>query len=225
MVVDGDGARCVLGDDPERPAQPFVDDRTREGYDAVVNLNADAGARRPVELVELCLDGGLDLGVRMWAGRPRRRGQQSLEQIGARNHPNEGFPAQHRQALDAAADHPVHSLAELRVFPNRLDVAGHDFADLAAVLMGVSFGASPAAEQKFKPAWSLVLSSELAAAKKVAFAQNAAQSMTGVEDEQSAHPRTQHRLDGLGDARALGHADYAIGHYVANLHVSVLAWV
>ena len=66
--MDGDAAGRVLGDHLERAAQPFVDDRAREGDGAVLNLDADARAWRPFELVELRQDRRPDLGVRMWAG-------------------------------------------------------------------------------------------------------------------------------------------------------------
>ena len=155
--------------------------------------------------------------------RRGRRGQQALEEIGARDDADERFAPQHRQPLDAATDHPIHRLAELRIFGDRLDVAGHHFAGLAAVLMGVSLREPAAADEKLEPVRALGLASELAAAKEVALAQDPAQRVVGVEHDQRAHPRAQHRLDRFGDARAFGHADHAIGHYVANLHVSVLA--
>src|SRR5580692_1973761 len=115
-------------------------------------------------------------------------------------------------------NHPIHRLAELRVFRNGLDVAGHDFAGLAAMLMGVSAREPTAADEKLKPVRALGLASEFAPAKEVALAQNPAESVVGVEHDQRAHPRTQHRLDRFGNARAFRHADHAIGHYVANLH-------
>ena len=74
VVVDGDAARRVLGDDLEPVAQPFVGDRAVEGDDAILNLDPHARARRPAELVELGLDGGLDLGVGMVGVRVRRAG-------------------------------------------------------------------------------------------------------------------------------------------------------
>ena len=67
VVVDGDAAGRVLGDDLERPAQSFVDDRAGKGDDAVLNLDAHARARRPFELVDLRQDRGFDFSVRMRA--------------------------------------------------------------------------------------------------------------------------------------------------------------
>ena len=150
--------------------------------------------------------------------RARRRGQEPLEQVGARDDADDGLSPQHRQPLDAMADHPIDRLAELRVLGDRLDVAGHHLADLAPVLMRVGLGEPSAAEQEFEPMGALALASKLAAAKKVAFAQDPDQRVVGVEDEQRAHPRSQHRLDRLREARVLGHADHAIGHHVPNPH-------
>ena len=152
--------------------------------------------------------------------------KQALQEIGARDDSDERLAPQHRQPLDVVADHPVHRLAEFRILSDRLDIAGHHFASLRAVLMGVSVREPAAANEKLEPVRSLLgLASELAAAKQVALAQDPAQRMVGVEHDQRAHPRTQHRLDRFGDARAFRHADHAIGHNVANLHVSVLAGV
>ena len=121
-------------------------------------------------------------------------------------------------AFDATANHPIHRLAELGALLNRLDVAGHHFPDLSPVLMHIGLGEPPAAEQEFEPAGTFALTSELVTAKEVALAQDSAQLMLGVEDEQRAHPRTQHRLDRVADARILSDADHAMGHYVPNLH-------
>src|SRR3984957_894965 len=115
-------------------------------------------------------------------------------------------------------DYVTTSLAELRVFRDGLDFARHHFAGLATVLVGVSVREPAAADEKLEPVWALGLASEFAAAKEVALAQDPAQSVVGVEHDQRAHPRTQHRFDRFGDACAFRHADHAIGHYVANLH-------
>src|SRR6202042_2773996 len=101
------------------------------------------------------------------------------------------------------------------------DVAGHGFSRLGRVLMRIALCEAPAADEKLEPVRTPGLTSELATAKQVALAQDPAQRVVGVEHEQCAHARTQHRLDRLDDARALGHADHAISHYVANLHVSL----
>ena len=79
------------------------------------------------------------------------------------------------------------SLSSARLV-NRLDVAGHHFPDLAPILVRVSLGEPPAAEQKVEPAGTLVLASKLAAAKEVALAQNPAQLVVGVEDERARSP-------------------------------------
>src|ERR1700722_3046204 len=122
-------------------------------------------------------------------------------------------------------DHSIHSLAELRVFCDGLDFARHHFAGLATMLVGVSVRAPAAADEKLEPEWALGLASEFAAAKEVALAQDPAQSVVGVEHDQRAHPRTQHRFDRFGDACAFRHADHAIGHYVPHLHsFFVLRW-
>ena len=204
--MDGHAARRILGNDLEAVAKPLVGYRAAEGGDAVLNLDAHARARRPVELVELRLDGGLDLGIGMRALRAQRRGQKSLEEVGARNDANDIFAPQHRQPFDATANHPIHRLAELGALLNRLDVAGHHFPDLSPVLMHIGLGEPPAAEQEFEPAGTFALTSELVTAKEVALAQDSAQLMLGVEDEQRAHPRTQHRLDRVADARILSDA-------------------
>ena len=143
-----------------------------EGDDAVRDLDPHARARRPLELVEFGLNGGLDLGVGMGRVRARRRGQEPLEEVGARDDADDGFSPQHRQALDAMADHSVDRLAEVRVLGDRLDVAGHHLARLAPVLMRIGLGESSAAEQEFEPMGSLALASELATAEKVALAQD-----------------------------------------------------
>ena len=68
----GDAGR-VLRDHLEPVAKSLIGDRAGESDDAVRNVDAHARSGRPLKLVELGLDGGLDLGVGMGAVCARRR--------------------------------------------------------------------------------------------------------------------------------------------------------
>jgi hypothetical protein len=84
--------------------------------------------------------------------------------------------------------------------------------------MRVGLGEPSAAEQEVEPMGALALAPKLAAAEEVAFAQDPNKRVVRIEDEEGAYARSQHRLDRFCEARALGHADYAVGHHVPNAH-------
>ena len=227
--MDGHAARRILGNDLEAVAKPLVGYRAAEGGDAVLNLDAHrsrAAAQSSLSssawmAALISASGcGLLLARSVAAKSPLRRSEREMT-------PTTFSPRSTASRLMLRQNHPIHRLAELGALLNRLDIAGHHFPDLSPVLMHIGLGeAAPPPSSEFEPAGTFALTSELVTAKEVALAQDPAQLMLGVEDEQRALPgRTQHRLDRVADARILSDADDAMGHYVPNLHSSFfLAW-
>ena len=115
MIVDGDAAGRVLSDDLERPAQPFVDDGTRKGYNTVLNLDADARAGAQSSLFSSARIAAL-ISASEWGTLVEGAGdQQAFQKIGTRDDSDQRLPPQNRQSLDAVSDHPVDRFAELRI--------------------------------------------------------------------------------------------------------------
>src|SRR5262249_46557846 len=143
---------------------------------------------------------------------------ERVQQVGAADDTDHLRTAHHRQPLDAAAFHELHSLVKPGILGDRDRPGGHHVFDVAGMGMDIFLGETAWADQEFEPARPLAFGAGLAAAQEIALRDHADQSALLIDDWETADVVQQHEPDGFEDARFGRDRNHAGGHDIADFH-------
>jgi hypothetical protein len=141
-----------------------------------------------------------------------------MQQVGARDDPDDLPLAYDRDAFDPTLFHQVHNFVQRGVFAHYHRLSGHQLANFARMTACILVCEPAWSSQELEPARSATLSSGLYAAKEVTFGEDTDETPVTVGNRQTTDTALQHYANGFEHRDIWLNCNHRRGHHIFGSH-------